>query len=67
MGFVETFTDVEGRKSREDQSLNGTGEQAQQHHGQGNNQWHEIDEHTNREFIGEDISEKTEGKRWRHR
>ena len=38
VGLVEAFTDVEGRQGREDQSLNGTGEQTQKHHRQGHDQ-----------------------------
>ena len=61
MGLVEAFTDVEGRQGREDQSLNGTGEQTQKHHRQGHDQRNQVHQHAHSQFVGKDVSEQTEG------
>ena len=52
MSLVEAFTDVKGRQGRKDQGLNGTGEQAQKHHGQGHDQRNQVDQHAHSQFVG---------------
>ena len=54
MGFVNCFTDIESSESCEDKSLNSTGEKAQKHHRQGNNQWNQEGKHCNSKLISKE-------------
>ena len=54
--LVNGLTDVEGGEGREDQSLNGTGEQAKEHDRDWQEEGNKENQNRNNQFISKDVS-----------
>ena len=56
--FVHCLTDVVGGEGGKNQSLNSTGEKAQEHCRQGHNQGHQKCQNCNHQFIRQDVAKR---------